>query len=140
MTHPTSLRLDVSTRRRLQDRAEQEQVPAATVALRLIDEGLRMAAHPGVVFRAGPAGRRPALGSGPDVAEVVSVIHHLAETGDEAEAEAARWLELPQPAVRSAVNYYVEFTDEIDELIAANEAAADEAELRWQRANDRLAR
>jgi hypothetical protein len=133
MPHPTSLRLDVSTRRRLQDRAEQEQVPAATVALRLIDEGLRMAAHPGVVFRAGPAGRRPALGSGPDVAEVVSVIHHLAETGDEAEAEAARWLELPQPAVRSAVNYYVEFTDEIDREIERREEAATAAHQHWTR-------
>jgi len=133
MTHPTSLRLDVSTRRRLQDRAEQEQVPAATVALRLIDEGLRMAAHPGVVFRAGTAGRRPALGSGPDVAEVVSVIHHLAETGDEAEAEAARWLELPRPAVRSAVNYYVEFTGEIDREIERREEAATAAHQQWTR-------
>jgi hypothetical protein len=30
-------------------------------AERLIDEGLRMEDHPGIVFRDGPAGRRAAL-------------------------------------------------------------------------------
>ena len=33
----------------------------------LVDEGLRMAEHPGVVFRDGPTGRRAGLVTGPDV-------------------------------------------------------------------------
>jgi hypothetical protein len=44
------------------------------LALRLIDEGLRMDAHPGIVFRPGPAGRRPGLMAGPDVWEVARVL------------------------------------------------------------------
>jgi hypothetical protein len=44
------------------------------LAERLIDEGLRMDDHPLIVFRSGPAGRRPALAGGPDIAEVVGAI------------------------------------------------------------------
>lgn len=133
MAHPTSLRIDTATRERLRARAEQEKVPAATVALRLLDEGLRMAAHPGVVFRSGPTGRRPALSAGPDIVEVVSVIQHLEQTGEEAEAEAARWLELPLTAVRAAVDYYLEFTDEIDQDIERREKVAAAAREHWVR-------
>ncbi len=133
MPYPTSLRLDAATRQRLQARAEQEQTAPATVAHRLVDEGLRMAAHSGVMFREGPAGRRPGLSHGPDVAEVVSVIRHLEESGDEAIAEAARWLEVSQPAVRAAADYYVEFTDEIDEEITRRAEAADAARAQWVR-------
>jgi len=39
----------------------------AGLAQRLIDEGLRMADHPGVIFKDGPSGRRAALAYGPDV-------------------------------------------------------------------------
>jgi hypothetical protein len=46
-------RLDVGARRRGEAKAR--------TAERLIDEGLRMEDHPGVVFRDGPAGRRAAL-------------------------------------------------------------------------------
>ncbi len=92
-----------------------------------------MGAHPGVIFRDGPGGRRPALSHGPDVAEVISVIRHLEESGDEAVAEAARWLELSQPAVRAAADYYVEFTDEIDGEITRREESAHAARAQWAR-------
>jgi hypothetical protein len=40
----------------------------------LVDEGLRMAEHPGVVFRDGPSGRRAGLAGGPEVWEVIRAI------------------------------------------------------------------
>jgi hypothetical protein len=92
-----------------------------------------MAAYPGVIFRDGPAGRRPALSHGPDVAEVISLIRNLEESGDEAIAEAARWLDVSQPDVRAAVDYYVEFTDEVDGDIARRAEAADAAQAQWAR-------
>src|SRR6185437_9845048 len=35
------------------------------LVVRLVDEGIRMAEHPGVVFRDGPTGRRAGLAAGP---------------------------------------------------------------------------
>src|ERR1039458_3772079 len=43
-------------------------------ANRLVDEALRMSEHPGIMFRAGPTGRRASLATGPDVWEVVRAI------------------------------------------------------------------
>ena len=39
----------------------------SSIGERQIDEGLRMEAHPGIVFRNGPSGRRAGLAAGPDV-------------------------------------------------------------------------
>lgn len=46
----------------------------SSAANRLVDEALRMSEHPGIVFRAGPTGRRAALASGPDVWEAVRAV------------------------------------------------------------------
>src|SRR5271169_2559604 len=53
----------------------------SSAANRLVDEALRTSEHPGIIFRAGPAGRRAALAGGPDVWEVVRAIRsaHAAE-------------------------------------------------------------
>jgi hypothetical protein len=44
---------------------------------RLVDEGLRMAEHPGVVFKDGPGGRRPALKVGPDIWELIKFLREI---------------------------------------------------------------
>src|SRR5580704_12634931 len=46
----------------------------SSAANRLVDEALRMAEHPGIIFRSGPTGRRAALVGGPDVWEVIRAI------------------------------------------------------------------
>src|SRR6266513_3036088 len=46
----------------------------SSAANRLVDEALRMAEHPGVIFRSGPTGRRAALAGGPDVWEVIRAV------------------------------------------------------------------
>ena len=45
--------------------------------------------HPGVVFRSGPAGRRPGLAGGPDVWEVVRVLLGVKTDGETAIKQAA---------------------------------------------------
>lgn len=55
---------------------------------RLLDDGLRMDAHPGIVFRSGRAGRRPGLAAGPDVWEVARVLRDVG-TGEPALRETA---------------------------------------------------
>ena len=52
---------------------------------------------------------------------------------------AAELLGLNPAQVDAALGYYAEFTDEIDRDLAANTAAADEAEALWRRRQDLLA-
>jgi uncharacterized protein (DUF433 family) len=93
-----------------------------TVAERFLEEALRLVDHPGIVFRDGPAGRRPGIvGSGLDVWEVVETIR--ANHGSV--AETAAYLEIPEARVRVAARYYAAFPVEIDDWIAANEAVYD---------------
>ncbi|MDQ3600772.1 MAG: hypothetical protein M3408_05910, partial [Actinomycetota bacterium] len=62
MPNPLSIRFDRNVLERLRRQAASS--PGATpsgLVQRLVDEGLRMAEHPGVVFKDGPGGRRPGL-------------------------------------------------------------------------------
>ena len=79
---PLSIRFDPVLLERLRRRART--VPGATasaLAQRLVDEGLRTAEHPGIIFKDGPTGRRAALAGGPDVWEIVNVLRELDERG-----------------------------------------------------------
>lgn len=83
--------------------------------------------HPGIVFRSGPAGRRPGLAGGPDVWEVVAV---YASFGDI--ERTADWLEQPLSAVEVALRYYNAHREQIDDWIRRNEEAAAAAERVWR--------
>ena len=96
----------------------------------LVDEGLRMAEHPGIMFRDGATGRRAALASGPDVWEVVRAVKsaraaepELAE--DDVLAVVVANTGVPLRMVRTAVSYWARYPAEIDAEIAA----ADHAEV-----------
>jgi hypothetical protein len=91
------------------------------------DEGLRMEGHPGIYFRSGPAGRRPALVDGPDVWEVIRVVRNVEATGGRAVKEAAQWLGLGRDRVEAALSYYAEHGPEIDDWIARVDEEADRA-------------
>ncbi len=70
---PVSTRYPTDTLKRLDRRARAEGHSRSTLIQRYVAEGIEMDEHPGVVFRSGPAGRRPGLLGGPDVWEVVAV-------------------------------------------------------------------
>ena len=92
------------------------------MAEQFLEEALRLVEHPGIVFRDGPAGRRPGLAaSGLDVWEVVETV---ADNGGDA-GEAAQYLDLPLWVVEAATRYYAAYPDEIDSWIASNNALAD---------------
>lgn len=129
-----TIRLDEEVRTRLERRAEDVRIAPTALAQQLLDEGLRMAAHPGIVFRpTAGGGRLPGLVAGPDVAEVIEVLTGLEAAGEQAVAEAGRWLRLHPQHVRTAVTYYAAFPDEVDREIAFRQRAADEARARWER-------
>src|SRR5207248_10699469 len=79
---------------------------------RLIDEGLRMDEHPGIIFRPGPAGRRPGLIGGPDVWEVARVLRAIDARGEERIAEAVARTGLDAAQIRAADRYHAAHTHE----------------------------
>jgi hypothetical protein len=122
---PQSLaRLDAESRRMRLSRSE--------VARTLLEEGLRMEAHPGIVFRDGPAGRRPGLKNGADVWEVMGAFpkRKASEAGI---PHVMKVTGLQEGQVRVALRYYLDFREEIDAWIRRNDEAAQEGYAEWLR-------
>lgn len=86
-----------------------------------------MDAHPGIVFRPGPGGRRAGLAGGPDVWEVVRVLRDVEARGEAAIAKTATLTGLAIHQVRTGARYYQEFIHEVDGWIAALDREAEEA-------------
>jgi hypothetical protein len=135
---PFSVRLSQGALARLDAGARRRGEPKSRTAERLIDEGLRMEEHPGIVFRDGPTGRRAALAGGPDVWEVIETVIGTSLKGEDAIAGAAAWGSLSLAQVRLAVRYYGDFQEEIDRRIAANRDEAERLRQAWERAQEAL--
>jgi len=75
-----------------------------------------MDTFPGIVFRDGPAGRRPAVIGGPDVWEVIEVFH----AEDENHNATAKSLGLRAGLVDAAIAYYATNREAVDEWIETN--------------------
>lgn len=88
-----------------------------------------MDAYPGIVFRDGPSGRRPAVIGGPDVWEVVQVF--LAEDRDA--GATAESLGLRPGLLDAALAYYADNQQAIDEWIEANRTMMEEASAAFDR-------
>lgn len=99
-----------------------------------------MERHPGIVFRDGPAGRRPGLAAGPDVWEVARLLQDSQLDGDELVAWVAKSIDLTGGQVRAVISYYAEYQDEIDAWIARNDEEAELAERAWRREQELLRR
>jgi len=108
---------------KLEERARQIRVPKTALADRYVEEGLAMDAYPGVIFRDGPAGRRPAVVGGPDVWEVIRVF--IAE-GRSTRATSDN-LRIRPGLVDAAIACYADNREAIDEWIETNEAMMREA-------------
>ena len=91
-----------------------------------------MGAHPGIVFRDGPAGRRPGLRNGADVWEVMGGFPKgkISEAGI---PHVMKVMDLTEWQARDALRYYFEFRDEIDAWIRRNNEEAEKAYAEWLR-------
>jgi hypothetical protein len=94
-----------------------------------------MEAHPGIVFRDGPAGRRPGLKNGADVWEVIGGLPKGKIT-EKSIDYVADFMALTREQVRAAVTYYLEFKDEIDAWIHRNNEAYEEGYAEWLRSQE----
>ncbi|HEX4519014.1 MAG TPA: hypothetical protein VH063_05475 [Gaiellaceae bacterium] len=120
---PVSTRYPNETLKRLDRRAQAEGHSRSTLIQRYVAEGIEMDEYPGVVFRSGPAGRRPGLVNGADIWEVVDVHRSFGEV-----RRTADWLDQPPSAIETALRYYEAHRTEIDDWIRRNEEAAEAAE------------
>jgi len=133
MTVPLSIRFSTRLLERLRHRAQaMTGASVAGLAQRLIDEGLRMTDHPGVIFKDGPAGRRAALAYGPDVWEVIKFLREVDERGPAAIDAAAEVFSLDPSRISTAVSYYGDYQEEIDAEIAEADAVSAQAEHAWR--------
>ena len=137
-TEMISVRIDSNTRERLESAAKSAGASRSALLTRYVEEGLRMDAHPGIVFRRGPGGRRPGLPGGPDVWEVARIIRNSEVRGDKAIDIAADWLGLPRDQVQVAVGYYAQYREEVDRWIDRLDKHARDAEEAWRRRMDLL--
>jgi len=143
---PTPVRFDATVADRLAAfAAAHPGLSLSAAANLLVDEGLRMVEHPGVIFRDGPTGRRAALAGGPDVWELVRAVmsartveRDLAE--DEILDVVATNTGAPLRLVRTAVSYWAHHPADIDAEIDAADRAELDAEEAWRRERELLAR
>jgi uncharacterized protein (DUF433 family) len=134
-TRTRSFRLSEETLQRLEQRASEVGATASALAARFIEEGLRMDAHPLVVFRERPAGRRAMLaGSRLNISDVVVTAKDAGSVELTAES-----LNLPLWKVRAALSYYADFEDEVDAEIERDREFAEREEARWRREQSALA-
>ena len=133
MSSPRSIRFEDDALERLANFASRRPgVTSASAAARLVEEGLRMDAHPAVLFRDGAAGRRAVLVGGPDVWEIIKQVRDSRSAnpklkGDALIAFVSELSGVPVSRVGAALDYYTAFPDEVDERIAQDSAL--EAEL-----------
>lgn len=140
MANPVSIRFRrAEVLDQLKAEAGARHVSSSALAEELIEEGLRSRRHPLVIFRDGPTGRRAALVGGPDVWEVIGGVVGGDVPTDVRIERAIEMFGLSAQQVNAALDYFASFTAEIDDEIAANLKAADEAEAAWRRRQDVLA-
>ncbi len=127
MTASVSYRFEEDLKGRLAARAAAEGITETMLVSRLLDEGLETTAHPGIVYRSGPMGRRAAIAGGPDVWQVVVAARHAPGQGESKVVDVAEQLSLEAHAVRLAIDFAATHPEETERLIDANATAAEDA-------------
>jgi uncharacterized protein (DUF433 family) len=105
------------------------------LADRLLGEAVRVERHPFIRFDASAARRRPrVVGTRLDVHQVVATVR-----ANDAEVDAtAKYLGIDARLVQAALDYYAEFTDEIDADAAEADRVAETERARWDRVQHAL--
>lgn len=118
------MRAAKGTIRALAEEARRYRVPPRSLAEEILQEGIRMRRHPGIVFVERPGGRDAVLAGRPrlSVWEIVETVRQSSSM-----EAAARTLSLDLGSLERALAYANEYAGEIDAAIAENEAAFERA-------------
>jgi hypothetical protein len=129
------VRLEPEVLARLEVESSGTGESLSALAAAIVDEGLRMRKHLGIVFRDGPSGRRPGVAGAADVWEIARLYRRRDESEDEALIFACQMMNLQYWQAKVAFDYYTEYRDEIDAWMDHNDRIAEEAEAEWRRQN-----
>lgn len=140
MSRHLSVRVGEDLFEQLEAQSRRSGQSRSAVAKQLLEEGLRMEQHPGIVFRSGPGGRRAGLVGGPDVWEVVGALRGTDSGDADSLAGVSERTGLTLDQVGVALRYYADFTDEVADWIRRVEEEAERAETRWRREQALLGR
>jgi uncharacterized protein (DUF433 family) len=133
MVAPTNVRFPDAVDKLLADFARQAGAKKSSVVVGAVREWLRMQAHPGIVFVPTVSGeRRAALAVGPQVWAVAEAWQQH-DRGERTAAAVADAVGLSAADVETALAYWADYRDEIDELISRQHASQDEALHAWER-------
>ena len=127
-----SFRLSRRTLELLDERALELAESRNGLAERLMSEGLHTDRHPLIYFRQGAAGlRRPAVvGTRLYVWQVLDTL----SASQNSVRETADYLGLTEQQVRAVIDYYADFTDEVDAYRAEEREIEERERERWVRA------
>jgi hypothetical protein len=133
MASPTNVRFPAPVDKELSDYVRRTGSKKASVVVGAVQEWLRMQAHPGIVFVTTITGeRRAALAVGPQVWTVAEAwLQH--EKEDRTAELVADALGLTVIDVETALAYWADYRDEVDELLRRHHASQDEALAAWER-------
>lgn len=106
--------------RALEEEARRYRVPPRTLAETMLEEGIRMRRHPGVVFADRAGGRDAVLAGHPRLS-----IWQIAQVARDSRsrAAAARQLSIEASELQRALAYAAEHQEEIEAAIRENDAA-----------------
>ena len=125
-----SLRIGEATFERLGTQGKRYRENVSEIARRLLDEGLRMAAHPGIVFRDSVTGRQAALARGPALWWIVKDFRDWHVDSHPADQTVGASSVYPHE-IRLALKYYSDFPEELDERIALHERESERSYSAW---------
>ena len=115
-----SLRIPREVARAIQETAEADGKDFSSLTNELLSEAVKLRRCPGILFAAGPSGRRARIaGTGIEVREVIAAYRSVRRNLSRLR-KAYHWLSEPQ--LRAALGYYAAYPQEIDREIARNEA------------------
>lgn len=120
-----TMRADRRTLRQLEEEARRYGLAPRTLAERMIEEGVKMRRHPGIVFIDRPGGRSAVLAGRPRLS-VWQIVQAMRSS--ETRTAALKWLSLDEASLDRALAYAEEHSDEIEAAIRANDVAYERAE------------
>lgn len=131
-----SFRLSSRTLELLDAAAAESPESRNALADRLLGEAVRVERHPLIRFQAGAAGRRQPRVAGTRL-EVHQIVATLRANDGDVDVTAG-YLAVDPRLVRAAVDYYADFTDEVDADTAVAAQVAEAERAHWERAQRAL--
>ena len=133
MPRPTSFRLPKELLERVEAESRDVGISITQLVSSLLDEGLKTRRFAGVVYRGGAGRRRAAIAAGPDVWEVVRDLAAAPGGGTDRVENVVAETGLTSASVCLAADFYASFPEEINELIQADERAAEQVRRQARR-------